>query len=85
MFSCSKDFRNGLKSAFESYIFAFAPTSQTFQDGRQGSDFYLVQMYPRREFPDVTKTFAELELTPSATILVISVSFQIASSNECWT
>lgn len=32
-------------------------------------------MYPRREFPDVTKTFAELDLTPSATVLVLSVNF----------
>lgn len=47
-----------------------------FQDGRQGEDFYLVQMYPRREFSDITKTFAELGLAPSATILVVSVSFK---------
>ncbi|KAL4003254.1 UBX domain family protein [Acanthocheilonema viteae] len=42
------------------------------KDGRQGDDFYIVQMYPRREFPDITQTFAELGLTPSATVLVLS-------------
>ncbi|KAK6102271.1 UBX domain family protein [Brugia pahangi] len=42
------------------------------KDGREGDDFYIVQMYPRREFPDITKTFAELGLTPSATVLVLS-------------
>ncbi|VDO62203.1 unnamed protein product [Onchocerca flexuosa] len=44
------------------------------KDGRQGDDFYIVQMYPRREFPDITQTFAELGLTPSATVLVLSVN-----------
>uniref|UniRef100_A0A915PJV0 UBX domain-containing protein 4 n=1 Tax=Setaria digitata TaxID=48799 RepID=A0A915PJV0_9BILA len=42
------------------------------QDGREGEDFYIVQMYPRREFPDTTKTFGELGLTPSATVLILS-------------
>uniref|UniRef100_A0A0R3RRC9 UBX domain-containing protein 4 n=1 Tax=Elaeophora elaphi TaxID=1147741 RepID=A0A0R3RRC9_9BILA len=42
------------------------------KDGRQGDDFYVVQMYPRREFPDVTQTFAELGLMPSATVLILS-------------
>ncbi|KHN80874.1 UBX domain-containing protein 4 [Toxocara canis] len=42
------------------------------QDGRQQDDFYLVQMYPRREFPDTSLSFLELGLTPSATILVIT-------------
>lgn len=42
------------------------------QDGRQQGDFYLVQMYPRREFPDTSLSFLELGLTPSATILVIA-------------
>ncbi|VDM09023.1 unnamed protein product [Wuchereria bancrofti] len=42
------------------------------KDGREGDDFYIVQMYPRREFPDITKTFAELGLTPTATVLVLS-------------
>ncbi|VDK82986.1 unnamed protein product [Litomosoides sigmodontis] len=42
------------------------------KDGRQGDDFYVVQMYPRREFPDITQTFADLGLTPSATVLVFS-------------
>ncbi|CAG9539050.1 unnamed protein product [Cercopithifilaria johnstoni] len=42
------------------------------KDGRQGDDFYIMQMYPRREFPDITQTFAELGLTPSATVLVLS-------------
>lgn len=41
-------------------------------DGRGGKNFDLVQMYPRKEFPDVGRTFAELGLVPSATILVIS-------------
>lgn len=43
-------------------------------DGRQGKDFILTQNYPRRNFgtEDYNSTFAELGLTPSATILVFS-------------
>ncbi|VDN55154.1 unnamed protein product, partial [Dracunculus medinensis] len=42
-------------------------------DGRVSSDFQLIQIYPRREFPDSSKSFLELGLTPSATIMVIEV------------
>jgi hypothetical protein len=46
-----------------------------FEDRREPGGFYLVQMYPRREFTqaDYSKTFAELGLLPSATILVLPV------------
>uniref|UniRef100_A0A8R1TXR9 UBX domain-containing protein 4 n=1 Tax=Onchocerca volvulus TaxID=6282 RepID=A0A8R1TXR9_ONCVO len=50
------------------------------KDGRQGDDFYIVQMYPRREFPDITQTFAELGLTPSATVLVFSKHTRIVAT-----
>ncbi|VDK50845.1 unnamed protein product [Anisakis simplex] len=59
------------------------------QDGRQKEEFYLVQMYPRREFPDSNSSFLELGLTPSATILVVTVasfcfySFIQISSKHC--
>ncbi|KAM3722502.1 UBX domain-containing protein [Dirofilaria immitis] len=50
------------------------------KDGRQGDDFYIVQMYPRKEFPDITQTFAELGLTPSATVLVLSKRKRIVAT-----
>ncbi|EFO25254.2 UBX domain-containing protein [Loa loa] len=50
------------------------------KDGRQGDDFYIVQMYPRREFPDITQTFAELGLTPSATVLILSKRKRIVTT-----
>ncbi|VDN04161.1 unnamed protein product [Thelazia callipaeda] len=50
------------------------------KDGRGGSDFYLVQMYPRREISDFTQTFSELGLIPSATMLVVSKRHQIVAN-----
>lgn len=64
-----------------SLLLSFQPTD-TFallvdkikEDGRQGQDFVLTQNYPRRNFTveDYSSTFAELDLSPSATILVFS-------------
>lgn len=48
-----------------------------FQEvGNRYGNFSLATMFPRREFTseDLNKTFLELELTPSASIVLLPVS-----------
>ncbi|VDN17199.1 unnamed protein product [Gongylonema pulchrum] len=75
-------------SALVHQFSASAPLSELIEllkkDGRHGEDFSLVQMYPRQTLSDATKTFAELGLVPSATVLVVSRTMALTFGGSRW-
>lgn len=50
---------------------------ESIQDGRVGGAFSIAQVYPRKVFTeeDMKKSFLELCLTPTCTLLVLQVLF----------